>query len=147
MGDAEPFDRCKYGVLNATNDPRGVRCCVPVYGASYLLLKGVRLRTTLAAEDSAGLQSSELATVDNYAHVLARYTDDELLATLEVGTRRRLGVNSFAIRAYKEAQIHGEIRLKDHVALVMAPPSLRESSHSALDQLARHCNAPLVWME
>merc|ERR550525_1996508 len=85
---ANAFDRCKYGVLNVTNDPQGVRCCAPVYGSSYFLLKGVRLRTTLSAEDSAGLHASELATVDRYAHVLARYTDEELQATLEVGTRR-----------------------------------------------------------
>ena len=24
---AEPFDRCKYGALNVTNDPQGVRAC------------------------------------------------------------------------------------------------------------------------
>merc|ERR550525_1317148 len=107
---ANAFDRCKYGVLNVTNDPQGVRVCAPVYGSSYLLLQGVRLRTTLSAEDSAGLESSELATLDSYAHVLAKYADQELAATFEVGTRRRLGVTSWAIAAYKEAQIHGEIR-------------------------------------
>lgn len=144
---AEAFDRCKYGVLNTTNDPQGVRCCAPVYGSSYLLLRGVRQRTTLSAEDSAGLQSSELATLDNYAHVLARYTDDELLATLEVGTQRQIGASSWTIRAYKEAQIHGEIRLKDHVEMIMAHPSSHESNSGTLERLAAHCNAPLVWME
>jgi len=144
---AEAFDRCKYGVLNTTNDPQGVRCCAHAYGSSYLLLRGVRQRTTLAAEDSAGLQSCELATLDNYAHVLARYTDDELFATLEVGTRRQVGASSSTIRAYKEAQIHGEIRLKDHVEMIMAHPSSRESSAGILERLAEHCNAPLVWME
>merc|ERR1712039_203763 len=111
-------DRCKYGVLNVTNDPQGVRRCGPVYGSSYLLLRGVRLRTTLAAEDSAELNASELATVDMYAHVLARYTPDELRATLEVGTQRRPGVDSWWILAYKEAQIHGEVRFSDHVEMV-----------------------------
>merc|ERR1712113_507041 len=67
---AAAFDRCKYGVLNVTNDPQGVRRCAPVYGTSYLLLRGVRLRTTLSAEDSAELDASALATVDMYAHVL-----------------------------------------------------------------------------
>lgn len=143
----EAFDRCKYGVLNVTNDPQGVRCCAPVYGSSYLLLRGVRLRTTLSAEDSAGLEASELATVDRYAHVLARYTDSELQATLEVGTRRSLGANSLTVAAYKEAQIHGEVRLSDHVALVMAHPSLRESSGGVLERLSDRCGAPLVWME
>merc|ERR1712232_896239 len=84
---------------------------------------------------------------DMYAHVLARHTDEELRATLEVGTQRRPGVNSWWILAYKEAQIHGEIRLTDHVELIMAHPSLQETSQEALEQLARRCNANLVWME
>merc|ERR1712039_453713 len=121
--------------------------CAPVYGSSYLLLRGVRLRTTLSAEDSAELDVSELATVDMYAHVLARYTDEELRATLEVGTGMRPGVDSCWILAYKEAQIHGEIRLSDHIELVMAHPSLQDSSQGILEQLAQHCNAPLVWIE
>merc|ERR1712217_584624 len=144
---AAPFDRCKYVVLNVTWDPQGVRRCAPVYGSSYLLLRGVRLRTTLSAEDSAELDVSELATVDMYAHVLARYTDVELRATLEVGTGMRPGVDSCWILAYKEAQIHGEIRLSDHVELVMAHPSFQDTCQEALEQLAARCNAPLVWME
>jgi len=145
--EAEPFERCKYGVLNVTNDPLGVRCCAPVYGSSYLLLKGVRLRTTFAAEDSAELEASELATVDAYAHVLSRYADPELRAALEVGTRQRLGVTSLTILAYKEAQIHGEVRLKDHVELVMAHPSVSDTGKQLCERLAVHCNAPLVWMD
>jgi len=145
---AHSFDRCKYGVLNVTNDPQGVRCCVPVYGSSYFLLRGVRLRTTLSAEDSAGLNASELATVDQYAHVLARYTDQELQAALEVGTGQRLGVDSLAVAAYKEAQVHGEVRLSNHVAVLMAHPSLQESpSQPILERLAERCCAPLVWIE
>merc|ERR1712039_765404 len=84
---------------------------------------------------------------DMYAHVLARYTDEELRATLEVGTSRRPGVNSWWILAYKEAQIHGEIRLSEHIELVMAHPSLQTTCHGVLDQLAARCNAPLVYME
>lgn len=144
---AEPFDRVKYAVLNVTNDPQGVRCCTPIYGSSYLLLRGVRLRTTFSAEDSAELDASELATVDCYAHVLARFTDLELRATLEVGTKRRPGITSLTIMAYKEAQIHGEIRLRDHVELVMAHPAMSESSKAMVEKLALCCNAPLVWMD
>ena len=36
------FDRCKYGVLNAMNDYRGVVKCAQ-YGDSYLVLKDVHL--------------------------------------------------------------------------------------------------------
>merc|ERR1712194_778084 len=75
------------------------------------------------------------------------YTDEELRATLEVGTGLRPCVNSWWILAYKEAQIHGEIKLTEHIELVMAHPSLQGSCQGALEQLAQHCNAPLVWME
>lgn len=36
------FDRCKYGVLNAMNDHRGVVKCAQ-YGDSYLVLRDVCL--------------------------------------------------------------------------------------------------------
>ena len=39
--EAKPFDRCKYGALNVTNDYRGVTSAQQ-YGDSYLVLKDVR---------------------------------------------------------------------------------------------------------
>lgn len=75
--DAKAFDRIKYGVMNVTNDYRGV---IPAshYGDSYLVLKDVRLRSTFASEDSGGIKGSRLAVCDRYGHVLLEYTDDEL---------------------------------------------------------------------
>jgi len=149
--DATSFERCKYGVLNVTNDPQGVRACSQ-YGLCYLLLRNVRFRTTFSAQDSAGLCIDRLATVDYYAHVLEHYQDDELRAAVEVGTRQAFGRDSRAIQQYKEAQIHGEVRLADHVELIMLHPSLRastsSSSSSMLDLLSERCGcAPIVWME
>jgi len=83
--DAAPFSRCKYGVLNVTNDPQGLRACSQ-YGSSYLLLRNVRFRTTFSASDSAGLRIDNLATIDYYVHVLEHYQDDELRAAVDVGT-------------------------------------------------------------
>mmetsp|Transcript_9299 Transcript_9299/g.16945 ORF Transcript_9299/g.16945 Transcript_9299/m.16945 type:complete len:737 (+) Transcript_9299:35-2245(+) len=144
---ATPFDRCKYGVLNVTNDPRGVRAAHS-YGSSYLLLRNVRLRTTFSARDSGGIQIEELATVDYYAHVLEQYQDAELRAAVEVGTQSVPGRDSNAISQYKEAQIHGEVCLAEHVELIMADPSLRAERHCGmLERLANICHAPVVWME
>jgi len=144
---ASAVDRCKYGVLNVTNDPQGVRKCSS-YGSSYLLLRNVRLRTTFAARDSGGIHISELATVDYYAHVLEKYTDEELRAAVEVGTRQTLGRDSEVISQYKEAQIHGEIRLAENVEVIMAHPSLRTERHKdMLKQLSERCQAPVVWIE
>ncbi|CAK8996381.1 Hypothetical protein (Fragment) [Durusdinium trenchii] len=74
---AKPFDRCKYGALNVTNDYRGVTSAMQ-YGDSYLVLKDVRLRATFCATDSGGIQGSRLGVCDRYAHVLAEYNDSEL---------------------------------------------------------------------
>ncbi|CAE7615012.1 Caskin1 [Symbiodinium natans] len=105
--DAKPFERCKYGALNATwsdgragilntsalaepvgpvtNDFEG---CKPAlqYGDSYLVLKDVRLRCTFAPEDSGGISGSRLAVLDKYAHVLEEYEDEEIRKLVDVAT-------------------------------------------------------------
>lgn len=146
--DAQPGERCKYGVLNATNDPKGVRACRQ-YGASYLQLRGTRLRTTFSAEDSAAMGAESLATVDYYAHVLEQYTDQELFATLNVGIRNVRGADSRILGRYKEAQIHGHVSLRDHVEFIMADTSLRESEDaiSAVELLGTVHGVPVLWME
>ena len=81
MNSRQGVDRCKYGVLNAMNDHRGVVKCEQ-YGDSYLVLKDVRLRCTFSPEDSANLKAdrssarargtevgSGLAVLDFYGHV------------------------------------------------------------------------------
>eukprot|EP00927_Polykrikos_kofoidii_P022143 TRINITY_DN20730_c0_g1_i2.p1 TRINITY_DN20730_c0_g1~~TRINITY_DN20730_c0_g1_i2.p1 ORF type:complete len:1655 (+),score=292.53 TRINITY_DN20730_c0_g1_i2:723-4967(+) len=75
--DVKPFERPKYGVLNVTNDYRGVASAAQ-YGDSFLVLKDVRLRCTFASRDSGGLTGSSLAVCDKYAHVLLEYSDAEL---------------------------------------------------------------------
>jgi len=142
------FDRCKYGVLNVINDPQGVRCCKQ-YGTSYFLLRGTRLRTTFSAMDSAGIRSVDLATVDYYAHVLNMFSDYELKKALQVGTLKIPGSDSAVLHSYKEAQIHGEVRLNEHIELIMAHPRLEklERGSHMLKALAERCHADVVWIE
>mmetsp|Transcript_28736 Transcript_28736/g.46288 ORF Transcript_28736/g.46288 Transcript_28736/m.46288 type:complete len:805 (+) Transcript_28736:70-2484(+) len=145
--DARPEHRCKYGVLNVTNDPQGVRKCRG-YGASYFLLRNVRLRTTFAANDSAGINIEDIATVDYYAHVLEKYSDAELKSTVQVASGHVFCCDSEVITHYKEAQIHGDICLAENVELIMLHPSMRADCHAEmLRQLSARCKAPLVWME
>jgi len=144
---AVAFERCKYGALNVVNDPQGVRNCRQ-YGLSYLLLRGVRLRTTFSATDSAGMGSEHLATVDYFAHVLNKFKDAELTRVLAVGTQKVQGTDSDVLTSYKEAQVHGEIRLADHVALIMAHMSLhRAGTENMLRALAERCRAEVIWIE
>eukprot|EP00434_Breviolum_minutum_P014856 symbB.v1.2.013096.t1/scaffold919.1/size152209/8 len=82
---ATPFERCKYGALNVTNDFEGVKSAIQ-YGDSYLVLKDVRLRCSFAATDSGGIEGSRLAVLDKYAHVLEEYDDHEIRSLVEVAT-------------------------------------------------------------
>ncbi|CAE8599665.1 unnamed protein product, partial [Polarella glacialis] len=112
------FDRCKYGVLNAMNDHRGVVKCHQ-YGDSYLVLRDVRLRTTFSPEDSANLKAERLAVLDYYGHVLAEYSDEELRETVGVANSPDAAVlgdsSKVAAMKYKEGQIHGEVCWAKHV--------------------------------
>ena len=104
---------------NIWNDYRGVLGCIQ-YGDSYLVLRNVRLRCTLAPEDSANLPAKRLSVPDYYAHVFAEYSDKELTETLRIaaGGDEKIGSSESVIDEwgkYKEAQIHGDVDLKKHV--------------------------------
>jgi len=122
---AAAFDRVKYGVLNAVNDPRGISTVAKQYGLDYLVLRGVRLRTTFSDRDSCN--QGQLASCEWYAHVLEKYNDLELRAVVEVAVGERLFADSSvldtAAGGYKEVQIHGEIRLSQHLEAVVMHPS------------------------
>lgn len=118
--EATGFERPKYGVLDVMNDHRGV-VCARQYGDSYLVLKDARLRCTFSPEDSGGICAARLAVLDQYAHVLLEYCDEELLEVARVanaaeGSQDRIGdsekLDSYN---YKEVQIHGEVDLNRHV--------------------------------
>jgi hypothetical protein len=121
--NAVAFDRPKYGLLDVMNDYRGVVCAYH-YGDSYLVLRNVRLRTTFASDDSGGMCGSRLAVLDQHAHTLLEYDDNELLEVARVasapqGSEERIG-DSLNLGVYKETQIHGEIDLKAHVCRLVA---------------------------
>ena len=121
---AKPFQRPKYGCLNIVNDPIGISCAT-CYGSSYIILKGCRLRTSFADKDSS-CSDVEIASCEYHAHVLSRYTDQELNRVLEVATRRRLWHDSDIIINYKEVQIHGELSLCENIDLVVIDASFEK---------------------
>jgi hypothetical protein len=99
-------ERVKYGVINFTNDPKGVGACIS-YGHSYFLLKEhVRHRCTFTDMDS----SNTTATIGTFRHcfaVLNKMTDAELKAAVEASKAQEIA--SQCTTAYKEIQIHGPI--------------------------------------
>eukprot|EP01061_Rhynchopus_euleeides_P012260 TRINITY_DN2190_c0_g1_i5.p1 TRINITY_DN2190_c0_g1~~TRINITY_DN2190_c0_g1_i5.p1 ORF type:complete len:690 (+),score=149.60 TRINITY_DN2190_c0_g1_i5:276-2345(+) len=114
---AEPFQRPKYGVLNVVKDPHGIQKARQ-YGTSYIQLKGCRLRTTFADQDTSH-SGCVVASCEFYAHVLMRFSDDELRGVLEVANGLRAGHVSDLISVYKEVQIHGEISLAHNIDMLM----------------------------
>ena len=63
------FERVKYGVINMTNDPKGVNCATG-YGLSYMLLKDtVRGRCTITDKDSSSADA-RVGTFKYCLHIL-----------------------------------------------------------------------------
>ncbi len=82
MDKASGFERVKYGTMNFTNDPRGVRACSG-YGQSYFLLKEhVRKRCTMTDMDSSS-SSATICTFRFCNHLLAKLSDNEIRAAFE----------------------------------------------------------------
>lgn len=74
---AKDHERVKYGVINFTNDPKGVNCAVG-YGQSYMLLKNhVRERCTMTDKDSSA-SDAQIGTFKYCFHVLNKINDKEL---------------------------------------------------------------------
>lgn len=71
---ATDHERVKYGVINFTNDPKGVNCALG-YGISYFLLKEhVRNRCTMTDMDSSSA-SSLIGTFKYCFHILNKMND------------------------------------------------------------------------
>lgn len=149
---APGFQRCKYGVLNAMNDHRGVVRCNQ-YGDSYIILRDCRLRCTFSPEDSANMKADRLAVLDYYAHVLNEYSQDELQETISIaksGEAAVLGDSSKVGKMkYKETQIHGEVRYGAHIERLVANERHRNNDAEA-ECLARICSKhgwQFSWMD
>jgi len=136
------------------NDNRGVFCARD-YGDSYLMLKNARLRCTFSPVDSGGICGTRLAVLDQYAHVLMEFSDDELkevsrVANAREGSADRIGdstkLDGFN---YKEAQIHGEIDLAKHVKrLVVHPKHLVDGVDEArIRKLCSKHGWEFMWMQ
>jgi len=147
---AQGFDRCKYGVLNAMNDYRGVVKCAQ-YGDSYLVLKDCRLRCTFSPEDSANLKAERLAVLDYYGHVLNEYSDPELKETINIaksGEAAVLGDSSkVGNMKYKETQIHGEVCWAHHVERLVAHTRHRSGDGGRLQGICEKNGWKFSWMD
>jgi len=148
---ARGSERCKYGVLNAMNDYRGVVKCAQ-YGDSYIVLRDIRLRCTFSPEDSANLKADRLAVLDYYAHVLHEFSDDELRETIKIaksGEAAVLGDSSkVGAMKYKETQIHGAVEFARNVDRLVAHPRHRGTAdENRLMAICQKHGWTLTWMD
>jgi hypothetical protein len=144
---ATPHERVKYGVLNILNDPYGVKACIS-YGDCYLKLKLVRLRTSFADCDSSS-PNTNIASCEYYCHVLHSFNDLELGAALDVALNNQKYHNSSVIGTYKEIQIHGPVKLDEHVEALVVHPKHRKNT-GLIANLTKLCDKnkfPLLWMD
>jgi len=145
---SNPSERVKYGVLNILKDPYGVSTCYG-YGDCYLKLRGVRLRTTFADQDTAST-SAKIASCEYYNHVLNNYIDRELKAIMNAALDQATYINKGNIIGnYKEIQIHGDIKLREHVELLVVHPKYRgnENVEKYLVKFSVYYDIPMIWMD
>jgi hypothetical protein len=145
---AEKTHRVKYGVLNIVNDPFGVKSCIG-YGDSYLVMNNdtVRLRTTFASGDSSALV--ELATCENYCHVLNTFSDKELIDLYTVASSKSFCLDSVNIDKYKEIQIHGPIIFSRDVSNIVIHHFHKDNPaiFSLANEFSMKFGVNLVWTE
>lgn len=158
-------ERPKHAMLDVMNDHRGIvgnqyvvvdnQLALATVRDSYLVLKDVRLRCTLSSEEVGSTFGSQLAVLDQYAHILLEYKDHELqevarIASAPSGSVERLG-DSLRLGEHKEAHIHGDIDLKKHVQRLVVNER-HHTAHAAFGEaavrsLCRRHGWELVWMD
>lgn len=137
--NATGYERVKYGTMNFTNDPKGVKVCSG-YGQSYFLLKPhVRDRCTITDMDSSS-SSATLGTFRFIFHVLMKLNDAELECAFEGSKGKQMKSN--AIGAYKEIQIHGPVEFsKDIERVYISKNELKMGDAKALlEQVKTFCS-------
>ena len=129
---ATDFERVKYGVINFTNDPKGVSAAAS-YGPSYFLLKEhVRERCTFADQDSSNAASS-IGTLRYSFKILNKMNDAELKGAMDAAKAKE--VASSCTRTYKEMQIHGPVEFNKDIQCIYVNRNEIKGNKKLLDMV------------
>ena len=141
-GLVDGVERVKYGALNLTNDPNGLKSCLG-YGDSYFVLKNkVKERISFVQGDSCG-QQLHIATFKHFEHILYYYSDKLLDDIIKVAT----GKSSHTIDSeplYTELQVHGPVRLDTDIEKVVI--NRRHKKDQNIIKILKERNIPYQWM-
>lgn len=146
-GDVDGFYRVKYGPLNITNDPNGVKFATG-YGDSYLLLKNeVKDRTSFTHGDSAG-GMHEIATFNNFHHILNKLTDDLLNKIIKLSRGDEISFES-NYGFYIECQYHGEILLDRDLECIVVNKRHQydKNINELLQKFGQRHKCGVIWMD
>lgn len=156
--------RPKYGALNLMNHPDGP---APRFGSCYFLLSPkVSYRATFTYLDSHQ-DPKEKGTYEEFDMILAALLEEAFIRDFAIGERdltpvklvNHLLVNiekeipnpskqqpNRNLNHYIEAQIHGDISLKDDVDILVADPSFKGTYiGSLLEQICLQYSIELLW--
>lgn len=124
---SESGEKVKYGALNITNDPSGVRSAHG-YGNSYLVLNdATKIRTSFVWGDS----SAKDLHIANYRHfnpILLYLSNNALDEVVKIATGKQ-SHSTVVYSNYIEAQIHGPVRFKEDVDTLVVNSTFREQDY------------------
>jgi hypothetical protein len=153
---APDAERPKYGCLNMSGDTRGV-VSAHHYGVLFMMLKdSCRSRCTFTSADSGQLAVQgaaaggvkELSTCEHYAHILSKYSDDELRRIVAVAAKGASvsGMAGAAGSVYKECQVHGPVRLGVDIGAVVIPEAYRAQCQADSNTFASKHGVSILWV-
>jgi len=88
-----------------------------------------------------------LVCVLSILHRLTLLLDNELRAVVEVGTGLKPFLDSSCITTYKEIQIHGEVRLNEHIKSIHPNASYKQNTEmkKMIEDFAAKNKCEIVW--
>jgi hypothetical protein len=140
--DCAPRQRAKYGLVNIFNDPEGPQVPGHQYGDCFLAFRGLRHRVSVTPKDSLGNECAVATLGVGLPALLREFRDEDGLLELKTLADLAMGKLPWAQSGglfYKEAQLHGDVLLQDHVSHVVVPGRYRERP-GRLRALLRFCD-------
>lgn len=143
--DRPAAERPKYGVVNLTNDPKGVASATQ-YGTSFFVLKhALRWRCTFTSMDSC-YAAAQPGTFRQFAKFFeegseSRLTDADLL---KVAQHRG---EHFQVDKYKEVQIHGPVRWRGDIQILYADQDLSTEDKAKVERFAKENGFPVRFQQ
>jgi hypothetical protein len=144
--NCKPIDRVKYGTLNITKDPYGIKSCIG-YGFSYLVLKStVKNRCTYTLSDSCTNYNPHM--LSNIDPIICNINDRLLNDIIQLSCNKSKWLRSNNCNPYIEVQIHGLIRFdRDIEYLIVDNKITNHLIVNKLNEFSNKYNVPWLYIK